>query len=71
MEFALHHLRCRAVALNPSWFRAAMHPILNYVKFRTNHEPNVVHGVVHGEFVGNADLRSVLKSYELWVSKFE
>jgi len=25
-----------------------MHPILNYVEFRTNHEPYVVHGVVHG-----------------------
>jgi hypothetical protein len=24
----------------------AMNPILNYVEFRTNHEPNVVHGVV-------------------------
>ena len=38
----------RAVALNPAWFRAAMHPILNYVEFRTNHEPYMVHGVVHG-----------------------
>jgi hypothetical protein len=36
-ELALSHVRSRA----------AMHPILNYVKFRTNHEPNVVHGVVH------------------------
>jgi hypothetical protein len=26
-----------------------MHPILNYVEFRTNHEPNMVHGVVDGE----------------------
>jgi hypothetical protein len=25
-----------------------MHPILNYVEFRTNHEPYMVHGVVHG-----------------------
>ena len=30
--------------------RAAMHPILNYVKFRTNHEPNVVHGVVRAKY---------------------
>jgi hypothetical protein len=27
-----------------------MHPILNYVEFRTNHEPYMVHGVVHGGF---------------------
>jgi len=25
-----------------------MHPILNYVEFRTNPEPYVVRGVVHG-----------------------
>ena len=25
-----------------------MHPILNYVEFRTNHEPYMVHGVVDG-----------------------
>ena len=25
-----------------------MDPILNYVEFRTNHEPYMVHGVVHG-----------------------
>jgi hypothetical protein len=24
-----------------------MYPILNYVEFRTNHEPYMVHGVVH------------------------
>ena len=46
--FALNHERFRAVALNPAWFRAAMYPILNYVEFRTNHEPYMVHGVVHG-----------------------
>jgi hypothetical protein len=27
---------------------AATHPILNYVEFRTNPEPYVVRGVVHG-----------------------
>jgi hypothetical protein len=26
----------------------AMHPILNYVEFRTNPEPYMVQGVVHG-----------------------
>jgi hypothetical protein len=25
-----------------------MYPILNYVEFRTNHEPYMVHGVVQG-----------------------
>ena len=35
-------------ALNHVRFRAAMHPILNYVEFRTNPEPYVVRGVVHG-----------------------
>ena len=25
-----------------------MYSILNYVEFRTNHEPYMVHGVVHG-----------------------
>jgi hypothetical protein len=29
-------------------FRTAMHLILNYIEFRTNHEPNVVHGMVPG-----------------------
>jgi hypothetical protein len=29
-------------------FRAAIHPILNYVEFRTNPKPYVVRGVVHG-----------------------
>ena len=33
----MHHVRCMA----------AMNPILNYVEFRTNHEPYMVHGVVH------------------------
>ena len=37
-EFAQNHVR----------FRVAMHPILNYVKFRTNPEPCVVRGVVYG-----------------------
>ena len=47
-DFALNHVR----------FRAAMHPILNYVEFRTNHEPNVVHGVVHGELrIGKSQIR--------------
>jgi hypothetical protein len=36
------------MALNPAWFRAAMYPILNYVEFRTNHEPYMVQGVVYG-----------------------
>jgi len=35
-------------ALNHARFRAAMHPILNYLEFRTNHEPHMAHGVVHG-----------------------
>ena len=48
LEFALNHVRLRAVALNPTRFKAVMHPILNYVEFRTNHEPCMVHGVVHG-----------------------
>jgi hypothetical protein len=26
-----------------------MHPILNYVEFRTNPEPHMVQGVVHGK----------------------
>ena len=39
-ECALDHVR----------FRAAMHPILNYVESWTNHEPYMVHGVVHGGF---------------------
>jgi len=25
-----------------------LHPILNYIEFRTNHAPYVVHGVVQG-----------------------
>ena len=29
-------------------YTAAMHPILNYVEFRTNPEPYMVQGVVHG-----------------------
>jgi hypothetical protein len=37
-------------ALNHVRVRAAMHPILNYVEFRTNHEPYMVQGVVHGGF---------------------
>ena len=28
-------------------YTAAMHPILNYVEFRTNPEPYMVQGVVH------------------------
>jgi len=47
-DCALNHVRFRALALNPTRFRAVMHPILNYIEFRTNHEPDVVHGVVHG-----------------------
>jgi hypothetical protein len=47
-DCALNHVRFRALALNPLRFRAAMHPILNYVEFRTNPEPYVVRGVVHG-----------------------
>jgi len=35
-------------ALNHVRFRAAMNPILNHVGFRTDHEPYMVHGVVHG-----------------------
>jgi hypothetical protein len=31
-----------------------MHPILNYVEFRTNPKPYVVRGVVHGG-VGNVE----------------
>jgi hypothetical protein len=27
----------------------ALNPILNYVEFRTNHEPYMVHGVVQGD----------------------
>jgi hypothetical protein len=42
-------MRIAECALNHVGFRAAMHPILNYVEFRTNHEPHVVHGVVHGD----------------------
>jgi len=57
-DFALNHVRFRVLTLNPVWFRAAMHPILNYVEFRTNHEPNVVHGVVHGELrIGKSQIR--------------
>jgi hypothetical protein len=37
-DFALNHVR----------FRVAMYLTLNFVEFRTNHEPNGVHGVVHG-----------------------
>ncbi len=37
--------------MNPMWFRAALHPIPNYVEFGTNHEPYMVHGVVHGEIL--------------------
>jgi hypothetical protein len=37
-----------AMFLNHVEFVAALNLILNYVKFRTNHEPNVVHGVVQG-----------------------
>jgi len=40
-----------------------MHPILNYVKFRTNHEPNVVHGVVHGGV--RRERRSAFRSFEI------
>jgi hypothetical protein len=29
-------------------FRAAMHPTLDYVEFRTNPKPYMVQGVVHG-----------------------
>jgi hypothetical protein len=47
-DCALNHAGFRALALIPLWCRA-MHPILNYVEFRTNHEPNIVHGVVDGE----------------------
>ena len=47
-DCALNHAGFRALALIPLWCRA-MHPILNYVEFRTNHEPNMVHGVVDGE----------------------
>jgi hypothetical protein len=35
-------------ALNHVRFRAAMHPIMNYVEFRTNPKPYVVRGMVHG-----------------------
>jgi hypothetical protein len=35
-------------ALNHVRFGAAMHLILNYVEFRTNPEPYMVRGVVHG-----------------------
>jgi hypothetical protein len=41
-------MRNSECALNHVGFRAAMHPILNYVELRTNHEPYMVHGVVHG-----------------------
>ena len=47
-DCALNHAGFRALALIPLWCRA-MHPILNYVESRTNHEPNMVHGVVDGE----------------------
>jgi len=39
-----------------------MHPILNYVEFRTNHEPYMVHGVVHGGFANIQSEISNLKS---------
>ena len=38
----------RGVTLNHVRFRTVMHPILNYIECRTNREPLVVHGVVHG-----------------------
>lgn len=47
-DCALNHAGFRALALIPLWCRAKP-PILNYVEFRTNHEPNMVHGVVDGE----------------------
>jgi hypothetical protein len=35
------------LALNPMGFKGeVLNPILNYVEFRTNHAPYVVHGVV-------------------------
>jgi hypothetical protein len=43
-------------ALNHVRVRAAMHPILNYVEFRTNHEPYMVQGVVHGGFTDNDEV---------------
>jgi hypothetical protein len=45
----------RECALNHEKSRAAMRHILNYVAFRTNHEPYVVRGVVHG---GVANIQS-------------
>jgi hypothetical protein len=42
-----------------------MHPILNYVEFRTNHEPYMVHGVVHGGF-RNAELKIRNANFGSW-----
>jgi len=36
--------------LNHVGFRTAIYPILNYLEFRTNHAPYVVHGVVHNSW---------------------
>lgn len=47
-ECALNRGGFRARALNLAWFGAAMHPIMNYVEFRTNPKPYVVRGMVHG-----------------------
>jgi len=34
MKCALNHVRFRALALNPAWFRAAMHPMWYMAELR-------------------------------------